>query len=170
MLRLTAFASSLICTFGHGQLVKPVSRAMRLADPKLVDGTSYADSCAANSCSWYTEKAFIPGGTTNCSPKLRTMGVTCNASSPPDWTCAPNRASPWCAPGTAPVKSPCGIYSGGIVAGGANGRDMRDLDDTPVAKWAAGAEAEVRISLTANHGGQYSVSRSGSCFASPFFT
>ena len=54
---------------------------------------------------------------------------------------------------------PGGIYSGGLqggLAGGTNGRDMRDLPATPVPEpWVAGTSVEVAWAITANHGGGY---------------
>ena len=54
-----------------------------------------------------------------------------------------------CAPGSAPVKSPCGVFAGGLHR---NTRDMLDLDRTPMATWVAGETAEVMYAITANHG------------------
>jgi len=58
-----------------------------------------------------------------------------------------------CAPGSAPVKSPCGVFAGGLHR---NTRDMLDLDRTPMATWVAGETAEVMYAITANHGGGFS--------------
>ena len=81
------------------------------------------------------------------------MGVSCDdVSNPTDYPCTLGAAVPWCAPGTAPVKSPCGIFSGGYQT---NGRDMRDLPAAPAAEWVAGSSAAVAWAITANHGGGY---------------
>lgn len=52
---------------------------------------------------------------------MRTMGVNCGDTNPTDFPCTEGAGVPWCAPGTAEVKSPCGIFSGGYNS---NGRDM----------------------------------------------
>jgi hypothetical protein len=78
------------------------------------------------------------------------MGVDCLSKDPPDYPCAAGAGSPWCAPGTALVQSPCGIYSGGWHS---YGRDMLDLPNEPQANWTAGAVEEVAWAITANHGG-----------------
>ena len=82
------------------------------------------------------------------------MGVSCGSKNPPDFPCM--KRFPWCAPGTAPVKTPCGFFGGGYEQ---EGRDMRDLSAMPVAlqdTWTTGTTAEVGFSITANHGGGYS--------------
>lgn len=65
----------------------------------------------------YTQTTVIPGETTNCDPVMRTMGVSCasKAPGPIDYPCVLGAAAPWCAPGTAPVKSGCGVFSGGYA-------------------------------------------------------
>jgi len=72
------------------------------------------------------------------------MGVTCN-STLFDFTCSdPEHSVPWCAPGTAPVHSPCGIISGGdMTFQDPHGRDMLDLETKPVTSWVAGETAQV---------------------------
>lgn len=59
---------------------------------------------------------------------------------------------PWCAPGFAPVKSPCGLFAGGYNQ---KAVDMIDLDSTPVAVWRAGSQQNISWAVTANHGGGY---------------
>ena len=100
----------------------------------------------------------MPGKTTNCEPNFRTMGVSCAAAPKPggpvDYPCLPaGQAVPWCAPGSAPVRSPCGVFAGGgpLLP---HGRDMLDLPPTArPERWMAGEPADVAWSITANHGG-----------------
>ncbi len=61
--------------------------------------------------------------------------------------------SPWRAPGTAPVRSPCGSL--GYNHGGLYGQDGRDIPSTARAAWKAGEVEEVSFALMANHGGGY---------------
>eukprot|EP01065_Artemidia_motanka_P001291 TRINITY_DN1059_c0_g1_i1.p2 TRINITY_DN1059_c0_g1~~TRINITY_DN1059_c0_g1_i1.p2 ORF type:complete len:496 (+),score=191.29 TRINITY_DN1059_c0_g1_i1:68-1555(+) len=142
----------------HGVLVRPISRAARII-ANTTDGVSFGGSCpGGRACLWYTQGTVVPAGQkrTVCGKGLRTLGVDCDTPSPPgDFPCTPGAAVPWCAPGTAPVVSPCGVWAGG-AAPLAGGRDMRDLDGTPMATWTAGSEAEVVWAVTANHGGGYS--------------
>ena len=72
---------------------------------------------------------------------------------PIDYPCYPGAAVPWCAPGTAPVLSPCGVFAGGFNA---SARDMLSLDNQPMATWTAGAVEQVAFAIVANHGGGYS--------------
>lgn len=137
---------------GHFMMVEPSSRAMLMVDPQK-RGLAMAGDCAGVACAWYTQQAFSQGPVTNCDPRMRTLGVNCGSSNPDDFPCiGPNRR-PWCAPGTAPVTSPCGVYNGGYEQGG---RDMRDLPGEVQATWVLGSTAPVSWSVTANHGGGYS--------------
>ena len=128
----------------HGVLIKPISRALRLATGNETEGIAIGGACPGYSCEWYTQGSTLPQAqpTTICDPALRTQGVSC-ASKPPgpvDFPCTPGAAVPWCAPGRAPVKSPCGTFAGGLNR---NTRDMLDLPNEPVATWNAGDVAEV---------------------------
>ena len=140
----------------HGVLSRPISRALRLATGNETDGIKIAGSCPGFSCEWYTQQATLPSGqhTTICDPALRTQGVSCasKAPGPVDFPCTEGSAAPWCAPGRAHVKSPCGVFAGGLDR---DTRDMLDLPNGPVATWTAGDTAEVGFAMTANHGGGY---------------
>ena len=151
---MTRLASVLLLLFGpsfsdaHGMLTKPVSRSGYLVGVR--DGLRTAGACVGVDCAWYTRVTTIPGNVTNCDPRMRTMGVSCGSTNPPDFPCI--KRAPWCAPGTAHVETPCGYYGGGFEQ---EGRDMRDLAPMPVAlrdMWTAGGTAEVGFSITANHG------------------
>lgn len=139
-------------------LTRPISRALRVAisNNTITNGVGFSGGCPGDACTWYTQNTRLPPSTqvTNCNRTMRTMGVSCGDHNPSDYPCTPNAAVPWCAPGYAQVKSPCGIFSGGW---GSNGRDMRDLPSsiTPAAVWQAGAEVEVAWTVVANHGGGY---------------
>eukprot|EP00039_Didymoeca_costata_P017990 m.331659 g.331659 ORF g.331659 m.331659 type:complete len:497 (+) comp16775_c0_seq1:97-1587(+) len=147
-----ALLSFVDMSMGHGMLTKPISRALRDATNVSGTGLQFAGMCPDGACEWYTQWTVIPGQKTNCNPAFRTMGVNCSSTSPIDFPCAEGRAVPWCAPGTAPVKSPCGVFGGGFNF---SGRDMLDLDGTPQASWVIGSEVEVAFGITANHGGGY---------------
>eukprot|EP00041_Stephanoeca_diplocostata_P012866 m.217264 g.217264 ORF g.217264 m.217264 type:complete len:499 (+) comp19119_c0_seq1:332-1828(+) len=140
----------------HGILTIPISRALRAATNATKTGVQYSGQCPDHTCEWYTQWTTIPDDqpVTNCDPKYRTMGVNCSSKAPgiTDWPCSKGLAVPWCAPGTAPVISSCGVFSGGYDQ---NSRDMLDLDGTPQASWAAGSIQEVGWAITANHGGGY---------------
>eukprot|EP01065_Artemidia_motanka_P046011 TRINITY_DN6869_c0_g2_i1.p1 TRINITY_DN6869_c0_g2~~TRINITY_DN6869_c0_g2_i1.p1 ORF type:complete len:491 (+),score=178.34 TRINITY_DN6869_c0_g2_i1:64-1536(+) len=156
--RVAALAALLPAVAGHGVLVMPISRAARIIT-NSTNGLQEAGNCiGGRTCLWYTQGTTIPAGqkTTVCDKRLRTLGVDCSTPSPPgDFPCTPGAAVPWCAPGTAPVASPCGVWAGG-AAPLAGGRDMRDLPGEPMATWTAGSTAEVAWAVTANHGGGYS--------------
>jgi len=150
MLRLLIASCALATVSGHGVLTKPISRALSIAT-NATDGLRFAGECpGGTACTWYNQYTMIPGKTTNCDKRMRTMGVNCGDKNPTDFPCTAGVAVPWCAPGSAPVKSPCGIFSGGWRS---NGRDMRDLPGEPRATWAAGSVVEVAAAVTANHGG-----------------
>ena len=137
----------------HGVMTRPISRSLRLATNVTVEGSQFAGECpGGTACTWYNQKTVIPGSTTNCDKRMRTMGVVCGDADPPDFPCTKGHAVPWCAPGTAPVRSSCGIFSGGFQS---NGRDMRDLENAPQATWAAGSVQDVAWAITANHGGGF---------------
>jgi hypothetical protein len=139
---------------GHGVMTRPISRSLRLATNATIEGNSFAGECpGGTACTWYNQKTIIPGNATNCDRRMRTMGVACGDANPVDFPCTPGHAVPWCAPGTAPVRSACGIFSGGYQS---NGRDMRDIDGTPQATWPAGSTQNVSWAITANHGGGFS--------------
>lgn len=151
-LAAASMAAVATVTDAHGVLTMPISRSLRIAT-NATDGRPFAGECpGGTACTWYNQKVIIPGKTTNCDKRMRTMGVTCGDTSPTDFPCTEGHAVPWCAPGTAPVYSPCGIFSGGW---GSNGRDMRDIDSTPQATWKAGSVQEVAWAITANHGGGF---------------
>ena len=140
----------------HGTLTQPMSRALRFAsNTTRAHAEALAGNCERGACEWYQQDTVIPGETTNCEPAHRTMGVACGSTSPVDYPCTPGRAVPWCAPGTAPVKSPCGVFAGGgpLLP---DGRDMLDLTGAPTETWRAGSTQSVGWSMIANHGGGYS--------------
>ena len=117
----------------HGLVTQPVGRGLRVAtNASAGGGLAFAGECPGEgtACTWYSQKVTIPGKATNCDPNMRTMGVSCGDENPIDFPCA--GGVPWCAPGTAPVRSPCGIFSGGWNS---RGRDQRDLDSSPMATW-----------------------------------
>lgn len=155
---LVAFAALVTrpMTASHGTLTHPMSRALRFADggADSAQSEALAGNCNAGACEWYQQKTVCPGAATNCDPAFRTMGVHCGSASPSDYPCTPGHAVPWCAPGTAPVSSPCGVFAGAgpLLQGG---RDMLDLQGPPSETWQAGSVQRVGWSMVANHGGGY---------------
>lgn len=159
MSRTSACLSLLVASVqAHGVMTLPMSRALfdatrdgaKQAD---FDGLQYAGMCVGGSCEWYTQSTTTGVPTTNCNATFRTMGVTCDSKAPIDYPCTDGDAAPWCAPGRAPVKSPCGVFSGGFKE---QGRDMLDLDAAPAPTWVLGNDADIAWAITANHGGGYS--------------
>jgi hypothetical protein len=143
-------------TRAHGTLTLPMSRALQFASNRTrAQAEALAGNCERGACEWYQQDTVIPGVTTNCDPRYRTMGVACGSKRPIDYPCTPGNAVPWCAPGSAPVTSPCGVFAGGgpLLPGG---RDMLDLYGPPTETWAAGSTQRVGWSMIANHGGGYS--------------
>lgn len=142
------------CAASHGTLTKPISRALRFASNGSTAGEPLSGNCARGACEWYQQATVCPGATTNCDPMYRTMGVHCGSVAPVDYPCTPGHQVPWCAPGTAPVTSPCGVFAG---AGPLlpDGRDMLDLDGPASETWEAGKSYSVAWSMIANHGGGY---------------
>lgn len=153
-LTLISFSAAAQLADSHGVLSKPASRAIQFQQ-NTTNGMKFGGSCPAHACEWYTQDTVLPlhQKTTICDPLLRTYGVHCKSAV--DYPCTHGEAVPWCAPGTAPVASPCGVF-GGAKAPVSGGRDMRDLPDSPVEKWTKGGVAKVAWAMTANHGGGYS--------------
>jgi hypothetical protein len=121
---------------------------------------------------WFTNYTHLPDGIkpTINDPKLRTYTDEIPGGGTYDWSAR----SPWRAPGTAKVYSPCGSEGGnpdgciqedGITlgpcvtdgAGFAYGIDGLSLAGNGIATfWQAGSTVEVGWTDTANHGGGYS--------------
>ena len=143
-----ALATRPMTTNSHGTLTQPMSRALRFADGGAASAhaEALAGNCNAGACEWYQQKTTCPGAATNCDPAFRTMGVHCGSASPSDYPCTPGHAVPWCAPGTAPVVSPCGVFAGAgpLLQGG---RDMLDLTGSPSETWEAGSVQRVGWSM-----------------------
>jgi len=136
---------------GHGTMTKPIARSMLQFGVKPGEGFAVAGTCPGTVCAWYTQSTTIPGKITNCDKRMRTMGVNCNSTTPPDWSC--NKKVPWCAPGSAWVKSPCGVFGGGYQQ---NSEDMLNLPALEAREnWVAGSTTKVAFAITANHGGGY---------------
>lgn len=146
-----------------------------------------AGSCPAGICFWFNEGCTI--GCPNCTGPGKLIfsphgscGAKQGKATLPDYArtqfykdtplkqprekeCGIN---PWCAPGSAPVESPCGLAggdkrSGAAGAGGhppAGSKQGDDASDLPELKgkkaiWKAGGTAEVSWAIIANHGGGY---------------
>merc|ERR1712096_581900 len=89
---------------------------------------------------YYTTPTRIPGNPVNCDEKMRTTSYP---------ACSGYDAKfPWKAPGTAPVRSPCGN-------GKSDGKDGLNLPKTKREVWQAGTEVKAAWAIQNNHGGGY---------------
>lgn len=128
-------------------------------------------------CMWFTNNTRIPGPTT-LPLSMRTYFTTVpymfsNTNVPPPEP-PPANNTPWLAPGTAPIDSPCGV-SGGNLRGCPIGKpappdgqcpgggtpygsvaENVTFVDVVTTEWTAGGTAEVGFGIAANHGGGYS--------------
>jgi hypothetical protein len=152
-------ASLVALSDSHGTMTVPASRALRAANGNnlsAAEAIGRSGSCRSGECEWYTQRTVVTGAATNCDIRHRTMGVACGAANPVDFSCTAGQAVPWCAPGSAPVQSPCGVFAGGAnTTGMPHARDMVDLAGAPAETWTAGAAVRVGWSMVANHGGGY---------------
>lgn len=152
----------LVGVAGHGLMTLPIPRT---------------DSAPST-----LEKAVIFGGyggtfwyTNNIDPNAPPNGprITIPGTSFTQF-CARGGKQPWCAPGTAPILSSCGVKGGGPPCGvtgagqcGTKGlnTDGRDLPTSPRGNqlpgaetenvWKRGGVAKVAWAVQANHGGGY---------------
>lgn len=130
-------------TAGHGRITRPAS-------------TRHGRSTA-----WFSNNVKIPGPPSLASPDLRT--VQPNVTGQPEDVYV---ASPWRAPGSAPVLgSGCGVgggdklpyRNGGHCPGCPQGLDGKHLPKVgKPEEWKRGGTAEVAWMIAANHGGGYS--------------
>lgn len=140
-------SSLLVGAQAHGRITLPVNRNGGTLE---VGGTScgYHDggTQVEDGCAWFTNGVDIPGKATLVDPKMLTTAASIDK---PDDKMNPE-VTPWRAPGTAPVNSPCGDNS----FTGADGRDL-PANPTPVT-WQAGSVVDVAQAVTVNHGGGWS--------------
>jgi len=135
--RTTVFAAFLDGVHSHGYMNLPVPRQPG------APGLDLEDSGHCAQC-WFTNGISIPGKATICDAALLTTGLAAK----PDVVCTSgdnHQDMPWRAPGTAPSKSPCGIY----------GTDGVNLPPTTRSIWQRGSVVEVAERISANHGGGY---------------
>lgn len=143
-------------------------------------GLTPGGQCASNPsgtafCMWFNNNTRIPGPAT-LPLALRTYYTTVpyafsNTGAPPPQPPPANFTTPWWAPGTAPIYSPCGVAGGnlkGCPVGGAKGdcpgggfgygapAERVSFVDVLTTEWTAGRTAEVGFGINANHGGGYS--------------
>lgn len=188
MLRTAALSASALAVIvsGHGNMVLPP------AATGVVSGNCGPGGFGACGHMWYENGTMIPGEPTidEYSP-LRTvkncpnLGPLCDMHDgpgnalccygsrglPPGKGVDTTRKSPWRAPGTAPITSPCGIIGGnprgcspgnpgigGCQTGGfGHGQDGRAyLAKSAVPQWKSGSVETVKFNLHNNHGGGYS--------------
>lgn len=148
---LTLLVGTITLSRGHGFLTYPVARQKGASDLSTA-GTV----CAYCSCCWFDNGVKIPGKPTICDPAMLTGGAMNSKTlcTGHDWTAS----KPWRAPGTAPIKSPCGSKSG---------EDGRTLPAGKREIWQQGSTAEIGMAITANHGGGSTISPSPSPSAEP---
>jgi len=181
---LTIFASAFLFlpgALGHGSLVKPFS----WIDTGGYVGMAPYSSCYAGallpvspipfqglSCYWFNNFTFIPGEPT-LDPAMKTF-----RQHPFPVPVHPLDNTPWLAPGSAPVFSPCGVAGGNpngcppgstqgagdLCRGGgwAYGPLAEDYYVDPgfpnvmTTEWKIGSIVEAGWGMVANHGGGYS--------------
>jgi len=165
-MRSTIFSASVIAVASHGILMIPPSRNLDdfhagwpgINQPKPVQWFSVGcNSLNETLC----KGAFIPGEPTNCDLDMLGAPHGWGGCDQPNDECIAYHCpfngtvfSPWFAPGTAPVESPCGLWHT-FVNAPSNG-DGRDLPGTERPLWRAGSEVEVAWHLFVNHFGGYS--------------
>merc|ERR1711957_200291 len=122
----------------HGYMTFPTAR--QPGAPGLdLKGAGHCAKC------WFTNGVSIPGKATICDRELLTNTMAEEGKRP--CTSADRKQDkPWRAPGTAPIRSPCGDYSG---------QDGTKLPPTPRTLWKRGTSVKVAQAITANHGGGY---------------
>ena len=158
----------------------------------MVEPPSATGVVGINVIMWYENATSIPGEPTidehsplRTTKNCKNLGPLCKktnpigeslccvgaAGLPPGVGVDTTRKTPWRAPGSAHITSPCGIEGGnpegcpkgnpfrtGCQSGGfGHGRDGRTLLATaPTTTWRAGSTATVKFNLHNNHGGGYS--------------
>jgi len=166
--RLVSLLGAAAGVAGHGVLTLPASR-----NGGSIKTAAAYETGQSGQHSWYTLGSPIPGPATTCGTKYVTA-VPCSESPYESRT-------PWRAPGTADVFSPCGAWTSTIpnarldanalgpyprcpaqcgtccknVTEYATLHDGRDLPKTKRTVWKAGATAEVGWAALYNHGGGY---------------
>jgi len=179
MWRAAALAGALVGQAqAHGSMVWPPT----WFDANGSVGLTPLGQCSSNPsgtvfCMWFNNNTRIPGPPT-LPPAMRTYYTTVpyafnNNATPPAHLPPPqNFTTPWWAPGTAPLDSPCGVAGGnmrGCPIGGANkgecpgggyaygeGAEKVSFVNVVTTEWVAGETAEVGWGIQANHGGGYS--------------
>lgn len=150
------FVSQVSLPSAHGMITFPPSR---------VGGTLDCGADEHNGChfvtpgtrhrsqsTWYSNAVQIPGeATIPYDSPLITIGCMNRTVD-----CTPKK--PWRAPGSAPVKSPCGIHGGGPGRDGdeTDGRALMPVPESQRAVWQVGREVEVAWAIWANHRGGFS--------------
>lgn len=150
----------------HGNMVWPAT----WHDPNGAIGTKAYRHCETGACMYFTNYTFIDEPTYPADSPLRSYAE----ADPQRYAFS---RTPWAAPGTAPLQSPCGVQGGninGCPAGDENSRGLpcpgggiaygedalkqygSTLKDMLRTKWTAGSIAEANWVPQANHGGGYS--------------
>lgn len=121
----------------HGYMTLPQARQPGAPGLDLLSG--HCSKC------WFTNGVSIPGKPTLCDRELLTNTMA-EEGKQPCTSSDKHQDKPWRAPGTAPISSPCGDYSG---------QDGTKLPPTARTLWQRGTSVEVAEAITANHGGGY---------------
>lgn len=147
-MKVAASLSLLVGVSAHGRISFPPNRNGGTLE---VGGTTcgYHDGGTQieDGCAWLTNAINIPGDVTLIDPLL----LTTKASIADPVDKLNPEVTPWRAPGTAPVLSPCGnnLYH--------PTKDGRDLPPNPThTTWRAGSAVEVATTVYINHGGGWS--------------
>eukprot|EP00660_Eupelagonema_oceanica_P006752 gene6752-400_t len=131
---------------GHGSMTKPPSRN---GGTLLKAGR---EALAGAAASWYTVRTKAVGKTLPAG--FHTVDID-------QQMFGPGVGSPWNAPGTAPVNSPCGQWgvpgAGPLGPHGSGGDSMDGKSLPPKQKdvWQRGGTAKVAFAIYQNHGGGY---------------
>lgn len=162
MWKVAALAGAMVPNVAaHGAMVWPPNWFDANGEVGLKSyGQCSPGSTGQGFCMWFTNETFIPGKPT-LSESLHTYKQTTAST-----------RTPWLAPGTAPIDSPCGVAGGnmkGCPIGGPNPSTCQGggfaygpaaetvaFPNVVTTEWTAGGTAEVGWGIKANHGGGYS--------------
>jgi len=153
---------------GHGFINEPPSRTGATLEQ--------SDACPYGCSLWFNQGCTI--GCKECGGVKTGFGPACKNSTqkptlPQDFQtygyCGLGSINPWCAPGSAPVMSPCGVAGGDKVQGapgnggdappgyslGHDGAALPPLKGIKPRVWKIGEAVDASWTIVANHGGGY---------------
>lgn len=148
-MRITAFLLGFVGAAAHGRIAFPPNRqGGSLEVGGKTCGYHDGGTNIESGCSWMTNGIQIPGEPDLIDPLLMT---TADSISKPVDALNPE-LTPWRAPGTAPIDSPCGNLENSL-----HHDDGRNLPRNPMnTTWHAGSIVSVASTVFINHGGGWS--------------